>query len=606
MRLNEPVQMPARTILAALLAFAGVAVSCVNEDYDLSKPIDKTVEIKGDISLPIGSSEEIKIGKFLNFENGADGFGCDDDGNYFISFKAEEGFKAEFEVPAIKLSLSEALTIIPVSISTGSFAGRPVPPSTPVQILDPYPFNRPSTIKIDKPFTEEMIEDIKSMTTDALATINFTILTGKAIIKSGTEIKFPSFITIEKQTSETSWKTEGSSIIITEDINLTPANTVGFNVKMTALDFTLLPEGMGLVGSGSDRKFHIEDDILVNGSVQIVIDPSDFSTIPDELALHIQTIIPEIDIKSVRAKVNISQNIPAQSVEIGEDLPDFLKGDNITLDIWNPVLVLKTENDSPITADVSAVFKGYPAGSDTPYASAALGQTEQDRIRLQAGTTTDYFISRKGEHPKDKETAGTTCKDITFDGISQLFSTIPGKIGIEDIKVKSPEEGYIEITTGEEHSCNFDYEFYCLLAFGKDLRIKYTLEDIKGLNSTFNSDLQIDVNTLSLEFNMVSTIPLSMNLTAKAVDTEGNAINGVNVNVNGSIKAGKIGAEATSPVKIILSTTEPGGLKNFDGIRLTLTGESNESVEGTALNKAQSIRLTDIKARLDGGFTTNL
>ena len=70
-------KMTVRIHLAAFLALCGLFCSCVNQDYDLSKPIDTSINIKGDISLPIGSSEFIKIGDFLKIEEGAQGIQCD-------------------------------------------------------------------------------------------------------------------------------------------------------------------------------------------------------------------------------------------------------------------------------------------------------------------------------------------------------------------------------------------------------------------------------------------------------------------------------------------------------------------------------------------------
>ena len=89
------------------------------------------------------------------------------------------------------------------------------------------------------------------------------------------------------------------------------------------------------------------------------------------------------------------------------------------------------------------------------------------------------------------------------------------------------------------------------------------------------------------------------------VDTEGNVIAGAEVTVDGTIKAGRTDAESISPIVLTVSASNDA-LKTLDGIRLTLSGSSNETSEGIALNREQGIRLTDIKARLVGGFTTNL
>lgn len=50
-------------ILAAALS------SCMNSDYDLTKDIDSTIRIDGDISAPIGSTEMIPVEDFLHLIN---------------------------------------------------------------------------------------------------------------------------------------------------------------------------------------------------------------------------------------------------------------------------------------------------------------------------------------------------------------------------------------------------------------------------------------------------------------------------------------------------------------------------------------------------------
>ena len=44
-----------QSVTATVLALS--VCSCVNEEYDLSKNIDGTMDIQGSISLPVGSTE---------------------------------------------------------------------------------------------------------------------------------------------------------------------------------------------------------------------------------------------------------------------------------------------------------------------------------------------------------------------------------------------------------------------------------------------------------------------------------------------------------------------------------------------------------------------
>ena len=54
-------------LVIAILAAA--ISSCMNSDYDLTKDIDSTIRIDGDISAPIGSTEMILVEDFLHLIN---------------------------------------------------------------------------------------------------------------------------------------------------------------------------------------------------------------------------------------------------------------------------------------------------------------------------------------------------------------------------------------------------------------------------------------------------------------------------------------------------------------------------------------------------------
>ncbi|MFI3258887.1 MAG: hypothetical protein R3Y16_02190 [Rikenellaceae bacterium] len=57
-----------RTLSATLLLGAVLLGSCVNDEYDLDK-LDTTVNVGGSISLPVGSTEQILIGKMLDVDD---------------------------------------------------------------------------------------------------------------------------------------------------------------------------------------------------------------------------------------------------------------------------------------------------------------------------------------------------------------------------------------------------------------------------------------------------------------------------------------------------------------------------------------------------------
>ena len=57
------------SLLSSVAALSLMALpACVNEEYDLNKGIDTTIDIEGNISAPVGSTEKIMIGDLFEIE----------------------------------------------------------------------------------------------------------------------------------------------------------------------------------------------------------------------------------------------------------------------------------------------------------------------------------------------------------------------------------------------------------------------------------------------------------------------------------------------------------------------------------------------------------
>ena len=78
--------------------------SCVNEDYDLTKDIDKTIRIDGDISAPIGDSETILVDDLLDLDSDDSGtLSLDRNDNYTLTFMGNRT-ETKFTVPSFSIA----------------------------------------------------------------------------------------------------------------------------------------------------------------------------------------------------------------------------------------------------------------------------------------------------------------------------------------------------------------------------------------------------------------------------------------------------------------------------------------------------------------------
>lgn len=84
-------RMNAKWPASGLLTLAlGLGVTgCVDDSYDMSKDIDMTMGIGADgLQLKVGSTEEIKLGKLLDFEN-EDLLGTTTDNLFYLTQSGE-------------------------------------------------------------------------------------------------------------------------------------------------------------------------------------------------------------------------------------------------------------------------------------------------------------------------------------------------------------------------------------------------------------------------------------------------------------------------------------------------------------------------------------
>ena len=109
--------------------------SCVKEGYDFRNGVDGTVDIQGSISLPIGNTELMPIGDFLDLDTESSMLGTDADGNYILSVEGEAA-NYSVSIPQINITPDDLIT-------DGGFRANIDIAS---RIEEEYPFLKPSVI----------------------------------------------------------------------------------------------------------------------------------------------------------------------------------------------------------------------------------------------------------------------------------------------------------------------------------------------------------------------------------------------------------------------------------------------------------------------------
>ena len=571
----------------AMLSAAVSVTSCLNEDYDLTKDIDTNISIDGDISAPLGNSEFILVDDFLNLGNdGEDVLKTDASGNYYVSVTGR-GASSDVELPV--LSFSDEL------VTDGGYIARikkselPLPSSGMVPAT-PYTkhFNvssTPMTVNEDVPHE---IRAVKDAEVSGVVNISLTVTIGKATL-SDLIIDFPEYLEFaDVKDAGLNFNPDGNLLTIKSPQISTVAKNYYLNV--VGIDFDKIPSGQGFLPS--QHKIVLNDEIKL-GVFDVNAVLSDFGTtvdaIPNEIVADIDLSISSLIVNTALVKVDPDIVIDPFISNVGE-LPDFLSGDDVVLDLYNPVLKLNIDNHTPLKLNLNADIMSYK-GAD--HRTAHVGNANGgEAIALTPSGMNRLYVSKTGEG------VPTGFASVVVPDFSSLISIVPDRIGVENIDVEAADE-FVTLTSGGRYNVVYDFELAAALAFGKDVKIVYST-DFTGWNETFNPNdesFALEIRDADVKFDFVNMIPMTISLDAAAIDVDGNVISGIKVTLNGDIPAGSVEKPSTSALTLNLEGSAEQ-MRKLDGLRLNLTGSDPGTMSGVCLNKNQGVQFKNMKIRL--------
>lgn len=636
----------------ATASFSVLALqSCVNDAYDLNKGIDTSVNIDGNISVPIGSTGKIMIGDFLEID-GSSGLSEAANGDYSIQF-AGSPVSQTVTVPEIVLPADDFLAdfeIQPVNIKED--VEKAIDDFGEFQdFIDNYPLTGMAPVVIDNLLDGSLtsadieinqkvddlastVSEIGSVYLDAPISMDFSFISangaGAITVKKGLTVTFPDFIAIDAVPDGFTLD-ESNVLTLVNDVRLTSGSPfkIGFSISEMDLEALKTQSGgkEGYIEENGSRYIRIQQSVEIGGLVLEVL-PEDFGKtlgeVPSTIDFDINVTADKLTVTGATLVLDPDITIEDQTVELGE-MPEFLTGDNLHLDIYNPVIMLNVSNSTPIAVTVSAKIQGYDEqGNPTMDAPIEIGSASDPIIirNLPGGQTcsTTVCISRRPVEQDETAPYDQYYQNVVISNLSDIVAKLPHTIRILDLSVApyvADGEKYTSIMFGgsgaEEYEFSFDYSIDVPLSFGEDLSIEYPY-DITGLNSSLNSgsedgNMSVYADDARINLTFVNTLPLGMSVTALPLDTDGNVMGssaGIEVGIaaaDGSearVAPGTLEKPSSNPVVISLRAAKDA-IRNLDGFRLNINGSSSAETAGTALNANQYIQITDISLDFDGG-----
>ena len=257
------------------------------------------------------------------------------------------------------------------------------------------------------------------------------------------------------------------------------------------------------------------------------------------------------------------------------------------------------DNGSPLDMYLNANITSYSGthqsdihiGDCTPIHGDSHSDHATAPVSIAANSEAEYYFSRRGHHDTSNGT------DIELEHIGDMIRELPDSIVIHDISVET-DDSFVNVVANQNCNVEMEYEFFCPLAFGKDLNISFDYDIDLGFDGE-----SVGIDSLVISMNMVNTIPLDFAITGVALDADGNEIRNASVDLDLDLAAGTLDAPVESPAEVVISTS---GLASVEKLRLKLTATSSRAMEGKILNTAQGLGINDLHVTLPNGINLDL
>lgn len=570
------------SLLAGLLSSL---ISCIDAKYDLEKDIDLEITVGGNLSLPIGKTDTIRLSRMIDEGDVLHVI----DGRYVITQEDSisesidaiepviiDDFSPEFD-PYVRsfVASTEELPYIP---------GLEMPQ---IEVVFEANINTTEQFNVNTELPAE-VKDVKSVKiTDynhqTLQTELSIDISGMPdflprLYLAGVELEFPEVLDFGVVESGEIVR-DGSSIFISKVIELNQGSGhIGIPVTVYGLINPNIENGSVI----------LTDDIVLRGKVYadkqtIGIEDLENTTVSVQPNLKLST--PQIRIAGVAG--TIVPNVDINTSVSLSDLPDFLKEEGTSLEVKDLSLNLQVQN--PIEAPIFTRFEIKPLDKN--------GQVVDNNVvtlalKIAGGQKSSFNINRNSP-------------EILSGSLTALLNTIPDQIDLKvtEVKVESETDDQTITLGKEDYTIDIDYDINVPLEFD-NLRIFYN-DTIDNLSEDLG-DISDKVKHLELNVVVDNAIPLGLNLSITPRDEAGELLTGLSLPENIEIKAApnSDGAIQSTGVTLTIREESENALQMLDKLELKIEGRNQESNDIT-LRPDQFI-VVHLSARLPEGAQLDL
>lgn len=567
-----------------LLSFPLWSVSCVDNKYDLDKDIDMTINVGGEhLTIPAGSSDTAYLSKIIEVEEG-DILQPDAATRVYHLTKRDD---IDVDPTTVKeVTISSANTDLKQEL-VGSGDGGSGSKTTELDVKNNL---RAEASDIDEALIELGALGAKTPTSLTLAFefLNTGNLTFGSVTAKNLEIQLPDFLMFEKGEVE-----EGNKLILNNE-ELKNAQKV---LHVIGYQFG----GKAEEGEIPDKNRTITINGLVTMQGQVVTSGINGS---GSLTMTLDVTLEEMTANSVTGVIQPEIKAETTNIELN-DLPDFLKDEETRMDITNPVILLRAENQLETPVEVDAVLTPMKGNAQIDGKEVKVGSGYGKTPVVLASGKNVIALSRTGECTIEGVTSNVKVEDI-----NDLLETIPDDIEV-DLQPVVRNEGYYTAELGRAYEMPSSYEVDVPLSFEQNLNIVYN-DSVQDLNKDLNDLDKVILKKANVLLTVDNAIPLKLQLKPENVlikDVYGNELTAVKKTIEEDKQYVTESTDGEKPVtsELVLNLTseDTAFLSKIDRICFKLTAVPG-SATGVPLKDTQWLKVTSIKLSVPGGVNVDL
>ena len=572
-----------------LLSFPLWTVSCVDNKYDLDKDIDMTINVGGEhLTIPAGSSDTAYLSKIIEVEEG-DILQPDAATRVYHLTKKDD---IDVKPTTVKeVTISETTTKLEetkIVNTTSSLINEDVTEG----------INTLGDFKAESNNIDEALKELGALyaktPVDLILTIDFANTGDLSFAKvkaNNLKIIFPDYIVFKAEEG-----IQGHELILDGQVLSENGSSYSRTLKVEGYKFS---ENAGAGKKPNGGTLTIEGVISMEGEVVTsgVSGTGILSLVP-------KTVLREMTANSVTGVIQPEIKAETTNIELN-DLPDFLKDEETRMDITNPVILLRAENQLETPVEVDAVLTPMKGNAQIDGKEVKVGSGYGKTPVVLASGKNVIALSRTGECTIEGVTSNVKVEDI-----NNLLETIPDDIEV-DLQPVVRNEGYYTAELGRAYEMPSSYEVDVPLSFEQNLNIVYN-DSVQDLNKDLNDLDKVILKKANVLLTVDNAIPLKLQLKPENVlikDVYGNELTAVKKTIEEDKQYVTESTDGEKPVtsELVLNLTseDTAFLSKIDRICFKLTAVPG-SATGVPLKDTQWLKVTSIKLSVPGGVNVDL